>query len=256
MKKWKKLKLDNRGAALVMAVVVIAFVSILTTTLLYLANMNYQMKSTDYKTKDVFYEAEIPLEGIRTLLVMDVADAAAKAFDTCMVNYANVTGDVRASQYQNAFYTEVLKKWEERCKHGAIAWDWQFGMEASGLNYAPVPAQDMCICQSGDNGCGDTSCTKPYHIILDATIPGTGRLEEVSYNDDDGNPCKKLVLKGIKVVYTKNEFSSIIETNFAITPPNINLMIDSYDGTTPLEAVKRDKIKFEECVTYESYKKQ
>lgn len=255
MKKRKKLKLDNRGAALVMAVVVIAFVSILTTTLLYLANMNYQMKSTDYKTKDVFYEAEIPLEGIRTLLVMDVAEAAAQAYDACVLNYANVPKEVRASQYQNSFYNSIMLKWEDRCKNGAVAWNWVHGMEAKGLSCVPVPTSDMCVCQSTGNDCGDSNCTKPYHIVLDATL-GTARLEEVEYDDDEGNPCKKLVLKGIKVVYTKNEFSSIIETDFAISPPDINLMVDNFVDTVPTEAVKRDDIKFEQCVTYEKYKKQ
>ena len=59
-------KLNNKGSALVTVVIVIAFITILATLILYLSVMNFQMKANDYRTKESFYGAEIPLEEIKS----------------------------------------------------------------------------------------------------------------------------------------------------------------------------------------------
>lgn len=263
MGKCAKLKLNNKGAALVMAILVIAFVSILTTILLYLANMNYQMKSTDFKTKDVFYNAEIPLETIRTRLVMDVAEASSVAYDTSVLNYANVNNAVRASEYQTQFYNMVLETWETRCNNASsgTTWDWVYGLEqlyASGVS--PINSSDIHILKSTDwsdeTGCSNaSSCTKPFHLILDNSVADNQRLRVVT-ETIAGVDVNKLRLHGIKLVFSKNEFTSIIETNYNIIPPKVDLSIDNFIDDAPAEAIVRDDVNFETCVTYIGYKKQ
>ena len=265
MKKYTIKKLNNDGAALVMAILVIAFVSILTTILLYLANMNYQMKSTDFKTKDAFYYSEIPLETVRTRLVMDVAEAVTTSYDTMVLNYANMDGAVRASEFQDSFYDSVIDAWKTRCQNEATAWDWKYGFEQLFASAAsPISSADIHVLKStdwSDSGCGDTDCAKPYHLILDnnyADESGTAnsRLRIVNDTDEAGNPVNKLQLFGVKLVFTKNEFTSIIETNYNIVPPGVELDVDGFIDDTPAEAIKRKDVNFETCVTYIGYKKQ
>lgn len=266
MKRNAKWKLNNDGAALVMAILVIAFVSILTTVLLYLANMNYQMKSTDFKTKDTFYYSEIPLETIRTRLVMDVANASAEAYHNSVLNYANVDSSVRASEFQSQFYGTIINEWEARCKNGVTQWDWIHGLEAAvynppaeaEANISPISASDIHIIMSNgwddETGCKTDGCIAPYHLILDNSIAGSQRLE-VKEVVEEAVKKNKLRLTGIKLVFTKDNFTSVIETNYNIVPPNVDLSVDEFVDSGTEEA-KRDNISFEKCVTYVGYKKQ
>ena len=65
MKRFKLKKLNNDGAALILAILIVMFVTILTTLLLYVSVINYEMKTTDYSTKVSFYGAEEPLEELK-----------------------------------------------------------------------------------------------------------------------------------------------------------------------------------------------
>ena len=82
-----KLKLNNAGAALVTVIVVIAFVSVMVTVLLYSAGINYYMKTTDMRIKNNFYSTETALEQIRAALVDLAGDAYEESLNNCMVNY-------------------------------------------------------------------------------------------------------------------------------------------------------------------------
>lgn len=257
-------RMNNKGAAMVMVIIVIAFVSILTTVLLYLATMNYHMKSTDFKTKDAFYTSEIPLEGIRTLLVMDVAEAAAAAYDESIVTYANTDEATRDASFQDTFYDYILEKWEEKChkvpSDDTTKWDWIHGMNNYGMSQVIV--KDICHVVSSTSwndttgACGDSDCDKAYHVILDNTIAKDQRLKRETVTEA-GVDVTKLMLYGIKVVYVENEFASIIETNYCIVAPDINWSInESTDGDNGGNIISREDIDFESLVTYQSYKKQ
>ena len=57
--KAKKQKQNNAGSAIVTVLVVVTFVTILATVLLYISGMKFQMKVADYRTKESFYQAKI-----------------------------------------------------------------------------------------------------------------------------------------------------------------------------------------------------
>ena len=61
-------KKDNRGAALITVVIVLLFISILCTLILYVSAVNYRMKKADYLAKVSFYSSEIPLENMESNL--------------------------------------------------------------------------------------------------------------------------------------------------------------------------------------------
>ena len=87
----EKLKLNNSGAALVTVIIVIAFVSILVTVILYTTGINYHMKTADKLTKDSFYEAEIAMESIRADFMIEAKKAFQEAYRVTMNSYMAAT---------------------------------------------------------------------------------------------------------------------------------------------------------------------
>lgn len=265
----KNRKINNSGSTLVLVIVVIAFVSILTTTLLYLANMNYQMKSTDYKTRVSFYGSEIPMEEIRMQLTKDASHAAKLAYNDVLVNYGNYTssdGGLRRAQYQDKFLTQLQTVWNDRTKvidptTGAESQDWIYGLKKvfngdSDVNLdANLASRGYHVIADADPTdnvyCTTSGCTANCHVVLN---PITGdRLEKDSVNG-------WVQLKGIKVVYTQNGFTSVIVTDFNVEVPDIDWSVNSYkDVADPASEglnKTRKTVDFDTLVYYTNWVKQ
>ena len=72
-------------------------------------------------------------------------------------------------------------------------------------------------------------------------------------------PNGRILLLRIKVYYTKDDFLSIISTDFAIDVPDIDWTVDKSDTTTPsisADDAKRTEVFFEKCVSYLNWEKQ
>lgn len=257
----KNKKLNNDGSTLVIVIVVIAFVSILTTTLLYLANMNYQMKSTDYKTKVSFYGSEVPMEEIKMQLTIDVANATEEVYKEMLVNYGNYTSDdggLRQAKFQELFLDKVYETWETRStvagSPGSVSWKQGLQIalnQGSDVNLADnLEAKGYHVIEDDctDNVyCTDDTCTASCHIVLNTSIT-EDRIEK-----DSINGCLKL--HGIRVVYTENTFTSVIETDFMIDVPNMDMTNNSYKDDASL-STGRTPVDFETCVYYTNWVKQ
>ena len=87
--KKRLLKLNNKGSAIVTVLIVIIFVSILATTILYLAGRNARMKATDRQTKESFYETERTMEEIKAGLVRISSLAYEDAYRRVISEYAS-----------------------------------------------------------------------------------------------------------------------------------------------------------------------
>lgn len=106
-------KMNDKGFALVVVIVVIAFISILATILLYVSGMNYQIKVTDYRTKESFYQAEVILESFRATLISDASDAMKDAYRETVSSYLRETNAAdRENVYEEAFYDAFQKYWD------------------------------------------------------------------------------------------------------------------------------------------------
>lgn len=101
-------KLNNKGAALVTVIVIISFISILATVILYSSGLNFAMKATDMKTRKNFYDGEQAVEEIKVYLT----NLAKKAFTD---EYQNVLqeGIVLGAAKKANFQTEFCNKFEE-----------------------------------------------------------------------------------------------------------------------------------------------
>lgn len=264
-----KKKLNNKGAALVLTIIVIAFVSILTTMLLYMATMNYQMKSTVHKTRVSFYGSEIPLEVIRTHIVMSVAEISDIAYEECIRTYSSKANGERLNDYQTIFYTKVQEAWEAKTTNASgTKWDWVYGIEKILEEDMPSPyvVADIHVLKMPTtwngldcDGDPDTECTAKYHIALDSSISDTDRLEldTVVVDPLTGETNDRLLLKGIKVYYKQDGFASVINTDYCIIAPGINWSVNNSALVWGTETtVEREDVTLEECVTYINYKKQ
>lgn len=106
LKKLIKSKSNNSGAALVSVVIVIAFVSILVTTVLYMAGMNFYAKGTDRMTKISFYDAEIGMERIKAQMMMQAKQAHYDAYPLVMAQGSLSEGEKRTI-YNQAFAESI-----------------------------------------------------------------------------------------------------------------------------------------------------
>lgn len=259
----KKKKINNSGSTLVIVIVVIAFVSILTTTLLYLANMNFQMKATDYRTKVSFYGSEIPLEEIRMQLTIDASKAAQEAYTDLLLNYGNYAtddGGLRMAQYRDKYMTEFMKLWDARCVDPATgSSSWVYALKKTFNNDDGTDLDNRIKARSyhvvEDNNaddnvyCTTTGCTAHCHIVIDTSPGFTGdRMVKDMVNG-------WIQLRGIKAVYTENGYTSVIATDFNVEVPEIDWAVNSYLDDAS-QSDERTPVDFRTCVYYTNWVKQ
>lgn len=106
----KSARKDNRGAALITVVIVLLFISILCTLILYISAVNYRMKRTNYSSKVSFYNSEIPLENMESNLVEPVSisyNYALQITNSRYYTYSSV-GD-RKKGFYNTFKDQFIK---------------------------------------------------------------------------------------------------------------------------------------------------
>ena len=108
----KKLKLNNKGSAIVTVLVVIIFVSILATTVLYLAGRNVRMKATDRHTKESFYQTEQTMEEIKAGLIRIASESYDEAYANMVRNYSSYDASGRKNLFREAFMEAFVNRWE------------------------------------------------------------------------------------------------------------------------------------------------
>lgn len=102
------IKKDNKGSAIVVVIIALAFVGVLSVTAMWMSMANYRMKATDKGIKGNFYTAETVFEQIVAGLQGVSSDAAADAYRKVMQNYVTSTGgEERYSRFVK-FYKDAL----------------------------------------------------------------------------------------------------------------------------------------------------
>ncbi len=184
-----RIKKDNRGSAMIIIIVVIAFVSILISTLYTVVTMNLQMKSIDRKAKKNFYSAEGVLEQINLGLQKEMSDVSSAAYAEIMQNYST---NVLEAQKRLRFNTRLIGDMQTRLQ------------------------------QAGDPGKYDAEHLKNY---LTADVKTNTVISSNSYSLEKDAVSSSLVLKGVVVTYTDTEgFQSVIETDIRVNAPNLNFI--------------------------------
>ena len=107
-------KLNNQGSALIVSIIVLLFVSILATVILYIAGINYRMKKNELKTKVAFYSGEVYLERMQANLIIPVSESMDVGFRKTNSQYfavctdaAVMDADERRADFYNNTYLEL-----------------------------------------------------------------------------------------------------------------------------------------------------
>lgn len=264
MKQIKKSKLNicnfgNSGSTLITVIVIVAFMSILATVMLYLAGENYKMKATDLKTKASFYEAEEVMEIMKTQLALDVAAASKPAYTSTVVNYIQDTNkNIRAESYYKAFRNNYINIWNSH-------WD------VGGLDTEDGMKQGIGQLFPGATNIVPNFTTKS--ATFDITLNGKKlkcKLENFSFSNcisvpaetamyDSAGKVKNYHLYGsfvsdvdyqpftLTVVNEKN-FTSVISTSFEVDPPVLNWG-DSIDNSA-------SELDYTDCIHYYGWSKE
>ncbi len=106
--KVKQFHQDNRGGAMAMVLIIIAFISVLAGVLMFAAYGGYQMRLVDKQGTDNFYSAETVLDEINAGLQAEVSQALAKSYEQVMVNYALYeTAEKRSEVFYDVYCDEL-----------------------------------------------------------------------------------------------------------------------------------------------------
>lgn len=260
----KQRKQNNAGSAMVTVLVVIIFMTILATVMLYLSGMNFQMKATDFHTKESFYQAEELVEELRAQLVKDVEIAFAKSYTATVSEYSGM-GDAAAREisFRQHFTDEMNTIWEKRS--GVIIPD------------PAVPTNKFFNWEAG--------IRKVVHVPVGATpAPDTtpaptsepdGSFWDIDVTDSFGFDTSEpglIILRGVTVFYDSPQYyTSIITTDFCITIPTVNWSgafdsavptatpapgVTPAPGATSAPAVYYFDGNFSKCVNYMNWTKQ
>jgi hypothetical protein len=229
-RKYRKLNMDDAGAAMVTMIVVVLFITILATTLLYISGMNFQIKQTNYRNQKSFYAGETSLEQIKAQLMVDVSEASAAAYSDTMSRYVALgSGDVRQWEYNQKFVEELLDIWDT---HTGGNWKpWLEGYLTADAKLE-LPGRDA-------NGDG---------------VYSTAEMVE------DHSSSGYVLIKGLKLTYTNSEgYTSIITTDFYVEAPALNWGVDSSEMTAPSDPVaakEQELVEVADYVQYVNWEKQ
>lgn len=243
---------SNKGSTLITVIVVVGFMSILATVLLYIVGENYKTKIYDLKTKESFYEAEEIIERFKATLVRDVAESSKPAYDSVVMNFSQSIGEngsvelnakkIRETEYLTVFHDEITNR----------------------INARRLDASNNCTIEQIITGFIPESFTLYpddgyYHIKingnelkyrLDTDLsnffdPNAVTSENV-YGDDGQLASYMINDVKITVIDDATGYVSVISTSFQITPPQLNWG-DELDNKD---------LDFRDCVKYYNYKKE
>lgn len=108
----KKVKKDNKGMTLLLAVVAVAFVGILAASIISATMTNYRLKMMDKYSKETFYSADSIVEEIHTGIGIKCFDALSEAYNYTASNLlyqSNLGGGVSLSQKTNEEANREMK---------------------------------------------------------------------------------------------------------------------------------------------------
>ncbi len=192
-RKKSQLQLNNEGSALITVLIVVIFLTLIVSTMLYSNSMNYEMKTTDYQNEKSFYKAEEAMDVLREAITDDLlSDAFFFAYQDVMQEYAWRDSGNRQERYRNAFLGRVEGIWNDKK-----------GMGGSNLDAIKslIPAE--------------------YHAYFIAPA------SEIIVERDDAN--NRFVIRNVRVQYVQDGYSSYISADIAVCLPKLQLQYSAHE---------------------------
>lgn len=219
--KLNKLKKDDRGSALVMVIITIAFIGTLVAMMVYLVYYNYLMKYADRAAKNNFYTAEAALDEIKAGIQQDVSDAMIKSYYTVISEHTADTAQNQQAYFENE-YRDNLE---------SILGISSMSMGAAGLQ-EQVSYYEPSLLSSYWKETPQLSVTGTYGATVETVAQSSwtdlGTDTGLASFKEDGpvvvfESGNVLRIANVRISYTDEDgYVSIIETDIAIETPEIN----------------------------------
>ncbi len=218
--KWKNKSMNDKGSALVLVIIAIAFIGTLVAMMIYLVYYNYLMKFTDRSAKDNFYTAESAVAEIKAGIEQDVSEAMVESYYKVMSEHVSDSASNQQAYFEQYFREEL----KNVLNISGSEITWSTGNQAY---YDPADLSSYWIETTVAANPGDEGArieTKAYDAsewdLTDATQHQSFKDNGPAVVYRDGNI---LELCNVRVSYTDSKgFVSIIETDIAIETPEIN----------------------------------
>jgi len=225
------IKKNNKGSALIVSIIVLLFVSILATMILYLSGINYRMKKSDLNTRISFYNAETPLETIQSNLVIPLSYTMNRAYIRTNSKYMDLsTEDARRTDFYNAFYEEFEDLVVNEYGGGDAK---SFYTEMLYGSTYPISASNIIIGEgtidsltSSGRFPDNFTSTPTVYLVLPSALP-TGSSHDMFESfcelstDSDPNLCR-IVFKDVGVVVCQNGYRSQVTTDIVMQFPPLD----------------------------------
>ena len=208
----KQFHKDNRGSAMALVIVIIAFIAILASVLMFAAYAGYRMRLVDEQGKDNFYTAEMVLDEINVGLQREVSQSLSAAYEDIMMNYSlEGSGSERNQRFREKYFEQLREHLQDSTDPTKYDID---------LLRSYLTEQSL-----GDVGHGADGSRKAfeedgvsYGAIVESDI-GTSDADGASYLMEYNNT--RLLLKDLRVSYVnKSGYVSIISTDIRIDLPD------------------------------------
>lgn len=211
----RQLHRDNKGSALAMVIVIIAFIAILAAVLMFLAYAGFRMRIIDKQGKDNFYTAETVLDEINVGLQKEISAALTEAYEDIMINYSL---EDSANQRNKRFRDTYFKALKERLQKDS------FNENVYNITLLRSYLSDEIkgdIANGADGSresFGDDGAA--YGAIVESDV-GADDDDPLSFVMEANNT--RLLLKDLRVSYVnENGYISIISTDIRIDLPSFN----------------------------------
>ena len=182
-------RMNNKGSALVIVIIVATFIGVLATVLLTMTGTNAQTKRVDTEAKRTFYDAETALDEVTLGVENVLAEATKEAYSTIFTEFTTLSNDERNEGFQNVIMDQVKTKlkFNETVK------------DASGK--LPI----VYLLQG-------------FITNSDAEIVSVGSCSQFSSGTKN-----YLKINAIKIVYENGDYSNTITTDLRINVPVADL---------------------------------
>lgn len=221
-----KLSKNNSGSAIVTVLVIVAFVTILATAILYLALSNFRMKMTERKTEEIFYESETSLEEIKTNLTLFLSKSCEEAYIEILPVYAKTDADTRKSLFLSNAVDKIETNWKDK------------------TSYTIGDSDDV---RRGKIKAYLESCC---NVKTGLTVDFTGEFDTTHASEG------YFLLTGVVVEYVKDDYYSKITTDFIINYPSIEFSLENDTSVTDPTTHGRTELDYTEYVQYMNWKKE
>lgn len=217
IKKHLQRRKNNKGAALVMVIVSIAFIGMLVAMILYMSYANYIMKGTDKRTKDNFYSAEYALDVINAGIQTDISAEMSKAYVYVMQNSQGMSDSDMSVNFRQRFMSNMLAKVQQSSTETGT-WKYEYLRDKWKENPNDTDPNAPTIFEI--RSAGAPPQTKDGAVCLEPADPADRKLvtDNASYFE----------LRGVKITFTdKNGYVSVIRTDIRVDVPNLDFAMSS-----------------------------